>query len=450
MKPIHEMTFPEFVEAVRPTAGINRWPQFGGAKEVVSYTVYMNGEVGARLPSAAQEHEFKDVALHALTEKLGLDPHARRDNLKVAEILAVRHAYMAAVLEASMVQPLPALVEAEYARLTDKMSHPYIREAIESQKSLKHLAATALADAERRLGHPVMEKPAAGVQRGTIVSQNQFFTAQETADGNVVLHENRRLAELPAADQEVTVTYYRGQGQVVANMRDMRLGVPYVEAESGDLAVQLFDATGRAQQLVKFNSVALVAEFAEQHDIDKAFVVQAMDAREAEPKRRVRSPQREMVGLPYVDVSSELLAVRYREGSVPYTALFRSAEEFEARALTFGAGKEAVEWAYKIELHSSKAMLELETRSLLNAREQSKGEISEWGPVILDAGRRYTGKIVRETELHVVQDVGKGTGVVHDKWRLDKVPMIGERVAVTYKEGRGEVGMREVSKDRGR
>ncbi|MFD2274716.1 hypothetical protein ACFS07_36085 [Undibacterium arcticum] len=73
MKQIHEMTFPEFSNAIQASGGMNRWPQLGAANEVVSYSVFMNGEIADALPEIARTHEFRDVTIHALTEKNRLE-----------------------------------------------------------------------------------------------------------------------------------------------------------------------------------------------------------------------------------------------------------------------------------------------------------------------------------------------------------------------------------------
>jgi predicted ABC-type ATPase len=44
----------------------------------------------------------------------------------------------------------------------------------------------------------------------------------------------------------------------------------------------------------------------------------------------------------------------------------------------------------------------------------------------------YKGRIIGETELHVVQQIGASSAVAHFKSRLDHVPAIGEQIAITY------------------
>lgn len=79
-----------------PSDAVNRFPSIGSGADMLSYTVYMNGAAGRNLPEHLQQHDFKDVTLAALSEKLGLDPKSHRDNLKVAEVVSIRSSYMSA------------------------------------------------------------------------------------------------------------------------------------------------------------------------------------------------------------------------------------------------------------------------------------------------------------------------------------------------------------------
>jgi len=44
----------------------------------------------------------------------------------------------------------------------------------------------------------------------------------------------------------------------------------------------------------------------------------------------------------------------------------------------------------------------------------------------------YKGRLIGETELHVVQQIGAASAVAHFKSRLDRVPAIGEQISITY------------------
>jgi hypothetical protein len=47
--------------------------------------------------------------------------------------------------------------------------------------------------------------------------------------------------------------------------------------------------------------------------------------------------------------------------------------------------------------------------------------------------------IIADSKLHVAQHVGKASAVIHCKHDLDKVPLMGDRIVVNYKEGQGQV-----------
>lgn len=452
MKPIHDMGFAEFAEAVRPSAGMNRWPQVGAASDVVSYSVYMNGEAARLLPETVREHEFRDVTLHALTEKLGLDPLSMRDNIKVAEVLAMRHAYMTSVLEASITSTLSESVLKDYELLTNQMSHPLILETIEQQKGLGAQLRPVLAEAARALGQPVQETAAAGVSRGAVVSQNSEFTVQDLGGGRIVAHENRRLDAVPAVGDDVTVAYYRGKGQVVENIQSLSISEPYVDAATGDLAVKLFDGADHTiapvKQVVLFNSMAMIAEFAAENGLDRDFIGRAMDARAEKPKRAPVAPLRTVSGQPYIDVDTGLLAVDYMEGPVKYSALFPSLAEFAVHGKALGASEEMIQAAGRIVPLDGGAEQSAVRASSEEANRIAHARGTEVRPASVAAGR-YSGTVIATTDFHVVQDEGRGRIAIHDKRQLDKVPYPGEKMTVAYKDGRGEVSVRDASKDRG-
>lgn len=454
MKQAHEMSFQEFAESANLSAGVNRWPQVGASADVVSYTVYMNGQTAEMLPESAREHEFRDVLLYPLTEKLGLDPHSVRDNTKVAELLALRHSYMTAVLEASSVNHQhSAGTLADYELLSEKMMHPFIRAAIEKQRELGGLLRPVMQQAEQTFGTAVSERAAAGVSRGAVVSQNEAFTVQDVGGGRVVAHENSRLEQLPAIGENVVVTYYRGKGQVIDNIESLTMSSPFVDPKTGDLAVGLHDEASRypkgLKRVVLFNSIASIAEFSIENGLGQDFVTKAMDVRAAIPKRMPAKPPRALVGEPFIDVDSNAIAFQYREGAVTYTAVFGSPTELLGHAVAMGASASFVETVNTL---APKANLSLAVREVQSWEEASAiarekvGDSAQRPNVTIG---RYTGPVVAVTELHVVQDLGRGAAMVHDKRALDKIPMPGERLAIAYRSGRGEVTVRELSKERG-
>lgn len=446
MTPLHEMSFAQFAESIRPSGGMNRWPQVGTSHDVVTYSVSMNGDMAGKLGDSARDHEFRDVAIHALTEKLGLDPHSFRDNVKVAELLALRHAYLATVLDASIMNVLTPAVTAEYELVTQGFSHPFVAQEIQSQREFGSLLKPVLDDAVKALGTPVVEKSAAGVSRGAIVSQNAGFTVQSLGDGEIVVHENRRLESQPAVGQNVTVAYYRGRGQVIENMSELTIGEAYVEPKSGDLAVNLTTPNGEVSHVVMFNSMAMVAEFAAEHALDREFVGRAMEAREATPKNAAARPHRVALGDPYLDLETGSLAVDYSENSLRFTAVFSSAEEMEKHRTTLNLSPAALSIAKTIDTQTREQSEANVNRSLQSAL--ALAAQSEVKTVDVSSGR-YSGVIVAQTAVHVVQDRGRNEVSIHDKRLLDKVPMVGEQLTIAYKGGRADVKIKEPAKERG-
>lgn len=280
MKKLYEMPFAEFAERVKASGAVNRVGQ-----EARSYSVYMNGPITADLPPESLDHEFPEERVRGLTETVGLNALSFRDNLRVAELFATRNAWMSAVLDASSRQKLAPEVLEDYDALSDGLDHPWIRGQINAQRALAEKLAPALKAAEEASGRSVTDQIPKEISQGKIVSQNTDFTVQATGNG-VVAHENRRLAAVPAVGQDVTVVYYRGNGQVFDNGQQLAVSAPFIDAKTGDLAVNLLN--GKAvHQVVLFNGVATFAKFVEQQQLDKQLVAQAIDARTAMPKRTV-------------------------------------------------------------------------------------------------------------------------------------------------------------------
>lgn len=276
---LHEMTFAEFVKAMHPSGGLNRWPGPGAHKGVQSYTVFMTGDAAERLPKNLRTQEFSDATVEALTEKLGLNPKSFRDNIRVAEIVAVRHAYMVNVLEASCLGPLTPQIDREYALLSDLLTHPLIREQFAEQRALSNALNPAMADARAKLGVDLTERPAGGSSRGTIVTRTDDFTVQDLGGGVVVAHENRRLMEKPQEGEEVTVTYYKGRGQIIPE-KGQEISQPFLDPVSKDVAVLVTSRVTRKSQMVLFSSMATVAEFGREHNLARDFVEQALVLRD--------------------------------------------------------------------------------------------------------------------------------------------------------------------------
>lgn len=443
-----EMAFAAFAEAVKPTAAVNRFPSIGPGKDVYSYTVYMNGPLATTLPPDQREHTYTDVAVHALTEKLNLNWENPRDNRLVSEIVALRSAWQSAVLEAS-VDPgfkLSAQVSKDYEQLTEGLSHPWIEAQLEEQRARSARLRPSLDRVGAAIGASIKDVIPKEVSVGPIIAQDSDFSLQRTQDGEVVTHENRRLDVVPALGTEVTVSYYRGSGQVVTSLEKMKVSPPFVDAITGDLAVMVEDGSGRGQ-MVLFNSVVGFDKFIKAHGMDSGLMKLALDARADSPKESPTKVEPTLVKAPYLDPKSGCLALDYLERGVKYTAMFRSAREMGEYAQEFGLGDRPLAIARALE----------STRGRSPSRDvdatQSFGDLtqqlSERGYGVtkpsVEGGREYIGRVIAETERHVAQDLGRRQVVIHDKDALNKVPTVGDGFAIKYAGGRGVVA--SITKD---
>lgn len=447
-----DMSFEDFANAVRPSGAVNRFPSIGVGANMFSYSVYMNGPLAAKLPLHTREHEFKDVMLHALTEKLGLDSGSARDNLKVAELVAVRSTWMSAVLESSVDRSngLSAQVTLDYEMLSDGLTHPWILEALSVQRVLSSRLQPALERAGLAVGVAVKDLPPAEVSVGQVVAQDDDFTVQQTVNGEIVTHENRRLTAVPAVGVEIMVSYYRGSGQVVNSLENMKVSPPFIDPLDGDLAVMLEDGNG-VEQVVLFNSIAGFDQFVKAHKLDVDFVRQAMDIREALPKVVATAPERTLVSGVYIDASTGCLAVDYRESGIMYSALFRSAQEMAAIAQEFGIGARGIAAgsALEAEMTASPRLDALASESDLRSVLADMGYESFQDSGV--DGRTYHGKVVVVGGLHAAQDIGRGVIAIHDLRALDKTPAVGDSLTVKFEAGRGKVAdLVRASKDVGR
>lgn len=403
----HEMLFREFVQAVRPTGAVNKLPPIGDGDDVLTYSVYMNGPMAGQLPVEAQEHHYKDVMLHALTEKLGLDPTSFRDNMKVAECVAVRGAWMATVLEATMMRDgtsvrLADEVEQDYVALTKGLlGHPLIREQVAAQRALSQSLAKSVKDAETLLKVPLVETVPGVVNKGVVVSQNTDFTVQAVGGGRVVAHENQKLGAIPPMGEDVVISYYRGNGQVFPNAKDLTITRPFVDPKTGSLAVLVSDKAAQCEQLVLFNTSA---------DFEKFVGAQR---------------------LPYALVAE---AVALKGAAVGKVA---------------GQGVESL----KPSVVDNMAVTVLSSAQALGLQ-VDKADIGK----LLEGGRgpngTFIGKVAAVDERLglVYQATGQGKGVVHRADSLSRVPGVGEVATIQVKDGRGLVsGLAQCQgNDRGR
>lgn len=434
-----EMSFVDFAESIQPSGAVNRFPSIGKGPDVFSYSVYMNGPLTAALPTHALEHTFKDVMLHALTEQLGLNSSSARDNLKVAEMVAIRSTWMSAVLERSSSLPLSQEVLNDYEILSEGLGHPWIESQLDYQRELMSKLQPALLQAN--LQNDILPKE---TSIGKVLAQDENFTFQRTSEGEVVTHENRRLDDIPAVGTEVMVSYYRGHGQVVHSLENIKVSPPFIDPISSDLGVMLEDGKG-LEQVILFNSLSGFEKFVGLHGLDHDMVRQAIEAREESPKALPEIPARELVKMPYIDIDSGCLAVDYKENSLVYSAIFRDSKEMAALANEFGINQDAVAAGKKLEneVLGNTNTPDVEKWSMQESKADLLVKLSAQGyenfkPSGVD-GRTYTGKVVEVSSLHVAQDIGRRVIVIHDARDLDKITSKGESMTVKFSNGRGKV-----------
>lgn len=446
-KALASMSFAQFAAAVRPSGGINRYTMPGTDIDVHTWSVYMNGPLAEQLPANAREHEFRDVMVNALTEKLGLDSGSFRDTLKVAEIVATRSAYLAAVSELLRDRTTTLSPEAmeECLLLADKsraMTHPWIVSEIEKQMALSKGLAPVLARASEVVGREVTDRAPREVGMGRVVAADLNFTVQHTTDGEIVTHENRRLSKVPVVGENITVSYYRGGGQVVDSLDKMQVSPPFIDKKSMDLAVVVVDGKGK-EQMVLFNSMVGFHEFVQVHGLDEQMMAQAMDARTATPKPAAKAPpMRVAQGVPYIEEESGCLGIDFTENGVPHGVLFGSMAAMEGCAKEFGITPPMLEAARQLTpLMSMEQAVEDMQEITQKLHQLGYRGVPKDAALLAEDKQRNTfiGKVVAEAGVLVAQDVGRGEAVTHDLRKLDHVVGEGERMTVKYNNGRGSV-----------
>lgn len=450
----NQLTFSQFAEAVQPSGAVSRFPAVGKAADVYTYRVYMNGEVGASLPQHAQEHTLKDVTIKALTEKLKLNPDSVRDNLKVAEMVALRSAWMTRVLESSIgMEPHSPEVLADYDLLSTGLGHPWIKAELRKQHELSAKIGKTLSQAG-------VEKDVipSEVSVGKVMAQDNDFTLQKISSGQVVTHENRRLQKLPVIGEEIMVSYYRGAGQIVQGKA--RFSEPFVDPKTEDLAVKVVLPQSVTPQMVLFNNVQNYEQFVQAHGLDKRLVQSAFSVRALRPKKDFKLPERTPISMPYLESKASSLALDYTEGGIQYTALFESAEKMSLLAREFNIGAKAIAQAYRLEglqiaLQESEPRQHSQT-TLKESEIEIRSQLKKVGYEIpthsqTQTSRDYLGPVVAATAMHIAQDIGRRQIVIHDVRSLDKLPSVGDRLNIRFKDGRGAVtDMVKANKDLGR
>lgn len=71
------------------------------------------------------------------------------------------------------------------------------------------------------------------------------------------------------------------------------------------------------------------------------------------------------------------------------------------------------------------------------------------GAIVRPAGEdgKYVGQVVAKTSLHIAQETGRGTVVIHDLAKLDTVPALHQAVSIELRKGFGQV--QTLQKERG-
>lgn len=443
---IYEMPFAEFYAAAKPTSAVNRFPGASGETPVCSYQVHLNGNITDELDEGSKNFDFKDVMVIELTKKLGLDPEYFRDNLKVCELVACRSTWMNEAAKAGVMHPLPYDVMTDYDQLLKGMTHPFIQNEIKNQKSRTHGLSSVLDGISMQYGRTVKDFAPDEVSVGRIVKSGSDFTIQQTTNGEVVTHDNLYLeGKIPKEGSNVTISYYRGNGQVVDSLENMKISTPFVDKKSGDLAINLVDQQGY-EQVILFNSLSSVDKFVKAHGLDNALVGMAVDARVATPKVVVPKPSREVVSDVYVETESNCLAIDYMEKGVIFSALFTSSAAMEAAAKDFGLSKKEINEAKKLETNglvkTEATISPLKSDVIADVARLGLAKAIE--PV---EGRFYSGKIVAEQGPFVAMlSAGGRETVILDLRSLDKVLLTGDICTVKVEQGRGEVS--DLARDR--
>jgi hypothetical protein len=348
---------------------------------------------------------------------------------------------MTAVLESSIGQGVQSeQVIEDYTLLSDGMKHPWIAAELDKQRELSRKLGSTLARAG--VAKDVIPRE---TSLGVVVAQDFDFTIQQTKEGEVVTHENRRMQELPKVGDDVMVTYYRGTGQVVPSLEKAVISEAFIDPETEDLAVSVSDGKGN-KQVVLFNGMISFDRFVKAHDLDMAMVQRAMDVRAATLKSIHELPLRKLVKSPYIDLASGCLAVDYMEKDSTYTAMFPSAEVMASLAKEFDLGAKAIAMGYSLEDHHQldiRAGKQLRTIVPETSEQTLRGIVTQKGYESIETSgtsdKQYLGKVVAATAMHVAQETGRKNIVIHDVRTLDKAPAIGDQLSVKFKNGRGVV-----------
>jgi hypothetical protein len=453
LKQPYEMSFTEFAENVKPSGAVNRTAPVAGVDDYLSYTVYLNGPLASGFPPDIQEQTFKDVMVHALTKDLGLNHQSFRDNLKVVELVTVREAWMASVLALTpeLSKTLSEEVLNDFETLNAGLMHPWVLAELNKQRAMTKGLKPALDAAALKVGADVKDKTPNQFTNGIVLSSNSDFTVQAANNGEIVTHENRRLVAIPEVGQNISVAYYRGAGQVFESHENIKVTDPYLDKETGALAVMLLNENGAPKQVLLFSGLSPYDQFIKAQNLDKGLLDIAFEVLDKKPKVEIPKPiiKRELLSDIYVDDISGCLAVDYSENGAKFSVVFSNAEAIEAYAKDYGFKESNLSLARKLESGHNEITIDDVFTSLEDIKNKLAAEgASEYVKPDVES-RRYVGRVAGESSLHVAQDIGRKVMIIHDKRHLDKLPEVGDRMTIEYKDGRGTVTEMERQSDRG-
>jgi len=443
LKMPHRLNFEQFFNNVKPTGAVNRLPSNIGMP-VSTYTIYLNGPYTNDLPLKLKEFTFDNLTVNSLTEKLGLDPESLRDNLKVAELVATRFAWLTIVniehlnnVEDGLSQ-LPDSTLVEYNLLSKGMEHPFIQKELGLQRALTSDLRPVLAAASELIGKQVRDLMPREVSVGKVLTQNDAFTVQQTRLGEIVTHENSRLDTLPKVGNEITVSYYKGTGQVVNLLAKDQVSAPYIDNKTGDLAIEVVNDAGKSQVLL-FNSIATFDKFVTAHELKGELVVMAIDVITPLINKNESQLTKKPIGSVYLDKSSLMLSVDYSENGIKNKVLFGSLRVLEQEAAAFGLSEQDVIRARSLDQAQMRITKPQKYESLVTAKNVAEGK----DPILTPQdGKVYEGKVIDATSFHIVQNLGR-SAVIHDKENLNIDPKKGDLLKVSYEKGLGTNVMAE-------
>lgn len=439
----YNLGFAEFADSVRATGAVNRLPQIGRTTEALSYSVYLDGPGAEALgPNTPREYHYEDAEVHAMTERLGLRSVSFRDNVKVAELLALRTAWRKDVLAASVQRGddniprgLSEQVEVDYDDVF-RLKHPWMQEHLEEQRRLSNSLGPVLNAAELMAKRPVVERVPQSINQGVILAQNLDFTVQAVDGEGVVAHENSKLAKVPKIGEDVTVAYYRGFGQVFENVPELTVSEPFYNDKAKALAVYVKGSS--AEQVVLFDNVAAFETFVDAHKLahDEMMKV-ALQVQAAAPREvPMAGPPVKVLSDVGIDEKTGALCVDVGMRGAEHRLLFSSVDEVQAFALR-----------EKVDLGIVRQAKEIADRSV--AVTEAKRLVGDDIISVDLMGGSYRGRFVASTELFAVQNLGKRRSAIHEKDRLNERVDVGQMADIKYRDGRGLIGGREAAQVRG-